>query len=625
MTRERMDGWCEHGMVALVLAVLISGPLMFGAVRGQEFAILQWLAAGAAGLAVVRLWLNPNHPVLWTPVHWAVLAFMAFAGLRYFMADVEYAARGEVLRLLTYAVLFLVMTGCLGRQRWEKAVAFTLLAVATGEAVYALYQFLAQSQQVWHYARPAMYGTRGTGTYFNPNHLAGFLEMVAPLGLALAVVGRLGVLGRILCGYAAVMALAGVGVSLSRGGWLATGLALTMFCGLLIAHRIHRAGAITLLAALVLAAGVFLLQSRSSQQRITAMFEDGRVQDVRFLLWGPTIDMWRDHPWLGVGPGHYDVRFRQYRPVSVQLRPDRAHNDYLNALADWGIIGTAMGVLPLALMVIGLSRRWKAIAQSQGTLGEVRSNRLALALGGLAGLAAILVHAVVDFNFHIPANAITVVALMALLSGLVRHAPEPQLRWPAKGPRAALSLALALAGGILVWQGARRWTEETLLDRASQLEELPAQYMETLERAFDAEPRNPQTAWKLGEAWRLQSWAGGKNYKEQAERALGWHRRAVDLNPYDPYSRMSIGMCLDWLDRPAEAEPWFKEAHRLDPNNYYVLAHVGWHYVQAGDYTAAVPWLERSLKINSWDNQFAATYLDIAQRRLREAAGKTAQ
>jgi hypothetical protein len=74
MTRERMDGWCEHGMVALVLAVLISGPLMFGAVRGQEFAILQWLAAGAAGLAVVRLWLNPNHPVLWTPVHWAVLA-----------------------------------------------------------------------------------------------------------------------------------------------------------------------------------------------------------------------------------------------------------------------------------------------------------------------------------------------------------------------------------------------------------------------------------------------------------------------------------------------------------------------------------------------------------------------
>jgi len=622
MTRQRLDNWCEHGVAALVMTVLAAGPLMFGAVRGQEFAILQWLTAATGGLWIARLWLNPNRPVLWTPVHWAVLGFTLFAVSRYFMADVEYVARGEVLRILNYAVLFLVMTGNLGRQRWEKAAVFTLLAVAVGEALYALYQFLSQSQQVWHYVRPAMYGTRGTGTYFNPNHLAGFLEMIAPLGLALAVVGRLGALGRILCGYAALMALAGVGVSLSRGGWLAAGLALALLCALLVAHRIHRAGALALLVGLVLAGSVFMLQNRAPQQRLTAIFEDGRVQDVRFLLWGPTIEMWRDHPWLGVGPGHFDVRFRQYRPVSVQLRPDRAHNDYLNALADWGLVGTALAVLPWVLSSGLLVRDWSVIAQAQGGLGEVRSNRLALALGGVAGLAGILVHAVFDFNFHIPANAITAVALLALLTGLARHADESRSRWLSKGWRATLSLGLALACGILVWQGARRWTEERLLDQASQLEELPAQYMDTLERAFDAEPRNPQTAWKLGEAWRLQSWAGGQNYQEHAERALGWHQRAAELNPYDPYSRMSIGMCLDWLDRHAEAEPWFKEAHRLDPNNYYVLAHVGWHYVQAGDDAAAIPWLERSFKINSWDNALAATYLDVAQRRLREARGQ---
>ena len=45
-------------------------------------------------------------------------------------------------------------------------------------------------------------------------------------------------------------------------------------------------------------------------------------------------------------------------------------------------------------------------------------------LGASLGLAAILAHSAVDFNMHIPANAILAITLMALLSSHLRFATE---------------------------------------------------------------------------------------------------------------------------------------------------------------------------------------------------------
>src|SRR6185312_16304653 len=67
---------------------------------------------------------------------------------------------------------------------------------------------------------------------------------------------------------------------------------------------------------------------------------------------------------------------------------------------------------------------WRYVRGSPNTLGEHRSNKLALVLGASIGLVAILIHSFVDFNMHIPANAILAVTLMALLSSYVRFATE---------------------------------------------------------------------------------------------------------------------------------------------------------------------------------------------------------
>jgi tetratricopeptide (TPR) repeat protein len=79
-------------------------------------------------------------------------------------------------------------------------------------------------------------------------------------------------------------------------------------------------------------------------------------------------------------------------------------------------------------------------------------------------------------------------------------------------------------------------------------------------------------------------------------------------------------MCLDWLEKHDEAGPYFNRADALDPNSYYMTANIGWHYVQAGNYAAARPWLERSLRLYGRGNDMSRFYLDTVERKLVENA-----
>jgi len=81
---------------------------------------------------------------------------------------------------------------------------------------------------------------------------------------------------------------------------------------------------------------------------------------------------------------------------------------------------------------------------------------------------------------------------------------------------------------------------------------------------------------------------------------------------------MKTGMCLDWIEQHTEAARFFEEAVNRDPNNYYVLAHQGWHFVQANDLKEAKRWFERSIKVKWLDNPIALNYLALIERRLKE-------
>ena len=628
MNREALDKFCERGILGLVLAILVFGPLAMGAVKAPEFLVIQGLTIGVMLLWTVRIWASPRPQWLWPPICWVVLAFAIYAIARYLTANIELIARLEMIQVLMFAFLFFAIVNNLYRQETVQIIGFTLIFLAMAISAFAAYQFFTHSNSVWNSISP--YPGRASGTYISPNSLAGFLEMLLPLAIAYVLAGRMKPVMRIFLGYAALVMAAGLAVTFSRGGWAAAAIGMLALLGILIGHRNHRIPALLLLVLFIgggaCFAKIYLAKTFSYVSRVEGTVSTGQVElDFRREMWTVAERMWLDHFWWGVGPAHYDYRFREYRPERMQNRPDRAHNDYLNLLADWGTTG---GIIVLAGMATFAACLWetrKRVHRSERDLGgRGASNRFAFFLGASAGLLALAAHSVVDFNLHIPANAILGVTLLALLTSNLRFATERywvNARLPVK-----LLATVALAGVVvyLGWQGGRRGVENYWLARAQTPSLLVLDRAALLEKAFATEPEDFDTAYNIGEAYRIQSFEGNTNYAAQAEMAMHWYAAARQLDPYDGYDDLRTGMCLDWLDRHAEADPFYHRAESLDPNGYFTVANIGWHYVQVGDYPAAREWFERSTQLE-WDkNVIAQSYLDLVGQKLVEnASGKS--
>jgi O-antigen ligase len=619
MNRERLDGVCEKGILALVLAILVYSPLATGTVRPQDFLVVQWLTVAALALWGLRVAINPACQVLWPPVCWPVLAFLIYAVARYLTADVEFLARQELIKILVYGSLFFAILNNLHQHEMTRIVGLTLVILAVGIALYAAYQFITESDYVWHFRKPAGYHKRGSGTFICPNHGAGYLEMIFPLALAYTLRGQFSHLAKVFLGYAAFTIFVGIAVTLSRGGWAATVLAVTILVVWLVRQRMYRLQAFLLVCALGAAAAGFFFKAELSRNRYERLTWAGNTEDVRFKLWLPAYRIWQDHFWFGAGPAHFDSRYPQYRPpdVGLQDRPDRVHNDYLNTLVDLGLIGGLLVLITWTIFFVEIIRNWQEIQWASDGPNPRRENRSSFLLGGALGLFAILVHSLVDFNMHIPANAILAVTLLALVSGHFRFARKGYWR-PVRGwLRASAMAALIVGGTYLAWQSIGRTVEMYWLLKAdsprAQVEPLVA-----LKKAFEAQPKNYETAHRIGETLRSFSAEGQDGYQESAQEALTWFLRANELNPYDPGGLVGAGLCLDWLKRYEEAKRCFNAAYRLDPNGYQTLAYLGWHYVQVHDYRVAKKWFERSLALRSHSNIVASTYLAIAEQRLAE-------
>ena len=610
-------------MVGLMLAILSWGPLALGAVRATEFLVLQGLTCLVLALWLARFWLNPGLRLNWPPAAWAVLALMGYAGVRYCFADVEYVARQEVVRIQVFGALFLASLSHLHRPQRLRVTVGLLLLLGTAEAGLAIYQFITHPPTIWGCLRPENYLDRASGTYINPNHLAGFLEMILPLATAWAVASRASLLSRILAGYAALAMAAGLVMTGSRAGWLAATLGLLWLVVLLLRTPRQWLGLVVMVAMLIGAGLLIYSRSLTLQFRVQALSRSLTTikNNVRFLYADAAYRMWKDHPWFGVGPDHYDLRFRNYRAetwIVAAGRPGRAHNDYLNVLADWGLIGGVLAMLPVGCVAWSVVRRRRQLGR--GTLDSPRetSQDFFLLAGASAGVVAILAHSTCDFNLHIPANAILAVTLLALISGHLCHATG-HCRFPVTtGIRLAATVLLLLGLLGFGFQGRRRALEERWLASARGRPTLSQARIDALKRAFAIEPRNAETALSIGEEYRGRSWAGRADHSEQGEQAIAWFRQAATLNPYDPLSPMEWGACLDWLGRHAEAEPLFRKALALDPNGYRVRAMMGWHYLQVEDYERALEWFDKSLRMNSYANPQARAYRSITLEKLAE-------
>jgi len=618
MWRQRTDDMAERGIHFLVVLALAFGALALGGTHPEFFAVMAGLGAAATGLWVVRLWVNPAAGLAWPPLAWGVVAFTLYAAVRCQLVPVAHTGEGELLQVTLYALMFFVVVNNLNRHHSANWVAGALIAVGGFAAMYAVFQALTKSSMVWNYVRWENYVGRGSGTYICPNHLAGWLEMALPLAVAFLLTGRLKHMTRILLGYAVFVMVAGLVATQSRGGWTAAGLSLLLLFAVLLGKRGQRMPAALMLVVLTGAAIWIVVEARQHSDRVRMVMGLEQFSDVRSLLWPAAIKVWQTSFWWGGGPGHFDDWFRKFNDGHVQARPERVHNDYLDTLAEWGVVGTVLVAWAVILMFWGVFRNWRHVQREGNDFRSSQSNRTAFVLGAAVGWFALLIHSIVDFNFHIPANALAAVVLMALLAAHGRFASSGHHVPIGLAGRLAVSV-ICVAGAVwLAHRSTLRGFEAVWLAQANSSKVTLGQQAELLRRAHALVPTNPRSAFGLGEVLRVQAFERPPGYPELAAQAMKWFEQAAQLNPLDPYARLSHGMCLDLLGRREAATPHFLAALALDPNGYFTLSHIGWHYCELEEWATARKHLQRAKEVPVLDYTIANIYFQLAEQRLAE-------
>ena len=257
-----------------------------------------------------------------------------------------------------------------------------------------------------YWFREMRYGGIPFGPYVNRNHFAGFVELIIPLGVSLLLL-RAEERDRLpLLGVLTLMPIGALFLSASRGGIAAFFLELGLLL-ILAVLRGHAGKQLVAGAVLLLVAGGFVVWLGAG--RALDRFESYRKLEVTEARRAEMLrDSWRiflDHPVAGTGLGTLKEVFPQYETLYDGAIVSHTHNDYVEGLAETGIVGGIIGACFLALLLQGA---WRRIALADHRLD------LALHLGAVAACCALLAHSLVDFNLHIPANALIFLTLAAL-------------------------------------------------------------------------------------------------------------------------------------------------------------------------------------------------------------------
>ena len=341
------------------------------------------------------------------------------------------ATRGAVTVLIFLLIAFIIAANLFSTRERLVALANFLVVYGLAMALFALVQHFTWNGK-FYWLRPNTVSISPFGPFVNHNHFSGYMEMLIAVPIALIVTRAVGREMRLMCGFAAVMMGIASVMSLSRGGMisLAAEMIFVVFVSFSLARKRRqsagRSGARALFPsaasqalaaafiAAIIIAGVFWIGADAVITRVTkgqdvsANAEKESFHSSRGWVWRDTLAMISANPLLGVGLGAYGTAFPIYSKSDGSLRVPQAHNDYLQVLADCGVVG---GAIALWFLVV-LFRTFAAGAGSADPLLR------ALALASGAGTFAILVHSVFDFNLQLPSNALLFLLLTAVASAV---------------------------------------------------------------------------------------------------------------------------------------------------------------------------------------------------------------
>jgi O-antigen ligase len=332
--------------------------------------------------------------------------------------DVE-ATRGAVAVIFFLFVSFLIAANFFDTPRRLSTLANFLIIFGLALAVFALVQHFTWEGKLYWVRRATSAGAGTGGPFVNRNHFAGYMEMLIPIPVALALSRGTRGETRVFYGFAAAIMSIAEAASLSRGGMVSLAAGLLFLAAITAwrsreGSRPERKSSFSLRPAFLIvvmlgaiAAGVVwvgadfdILKRITHDPLTTSMATDRRG------VWRDALTIIGTHPILGIGLGAFETVYPIYGRGDGTFVIQFAHNDYLQVLSDGGMVGGAIALW----FIIVIARAVMQVTRSADPFLR------ALGLGSAAGVFALLVHSLFDFNLQIPSNALLFLLLAAIVS-----------------------------------------------------------------------------------------------------------------------------------------------------------------------------------------------------------------
>ncbi len=603
-------------LAALVASALIYIQLSISGTRLVfSFPAYALLAACALMLPVMRR--TGREPQKWCLA--VVAVFFAYILGRALNSPVEYLARTDMYMVLACLIAYGISALFFQKAETRLALMVCVFGLAMAEVIFGIRQFSGDySWMPFGFTKGA--DPRASGTFVSSIHFAGFLEAVAPFALAIAFWGTQRTWARWMCIYIALLCYIGVVISGSRGGWLSSLFSLFVMAilGLIVTRRTNRARFPAAVYGVVLT--VFLLpsiayplmaQSDLLKKRMESManvkaLSTGKY-DIRLANWAAALNQWKVAPVLGTGAGTHLYYGRLFRRPELQPDPEHAHSDYLELLAEYGIVG-AVGIL--ALLAVHGKAGWGGFRR----LVRLREEdpygpglQLAFNIGALCAFSAHAAHAVVDFNMHLPGNAIYMAIIFGFLanSGDTEDSFSGKLQEPLEGndlepapddpntPTAApwhpaCKASVWAAAGLGVWMiisGLPKFPGEYWCEKA-RVAVRNYDYTAAIahgKKALESEKKNPFIYLHLGRGYQLSAQKLPRAARTATYTgAVDAFKAGLDLFPQEEELWVRYAQGLEGLGDFKAAGLAYREAINLDPNLGIIRSHYSGHLRRVG-------------------------------------------
>ncbi len=407
----RLSGRSLHNALVYGLCVLLSfGPLAFGATEAWSVAVLEvgtailmllWMGKQAA-MGRIKIRPIPLYPPM------ALLAALVLLQFVTGLTAYRSITLSQAALFLTYAAILFLVSHTLRSDRELRLFSTWFSIFGFLVALFAIVQgFTDKTGRLYWVRLPRDVGWT-YGPYVNHSNYAGLMEMLLPLPLVLAVLGVEHGPKRTLLWLSAGTIAASIFLSQSRGGVLAMLIELAFLAALALRTRtLRRHHHRFLLAAALIAFLAFVgwLGGESLLHRFAVPRMQELIQPGRPLILKDSLHLIARKPLTGWGLGTYPLVFPQFRSFYTSIFVNHAHDDYVEFIAETGIVGVAA----IAWFLIALYRAGlrKTRTQQSRTID-------AMTLAALTSCTAIVAHSWWDFNLQIPANAALFFALCGL-------------------------------------------------------------------------------------------------------------------------------------------------------------------------------------------------------------------